>query len=251
MKATALEFRMRMMINLLIIVFGFNAPGSPAWSSFAPVARKPPVLEWLPLQLSHAGLVSFAAGVPLAIVTASLLAGAGAILRIWGSAWLGPSTVTNAQMQAGFVMANGPYRYVRNPLYIGVWCMVAALAFLMQPIGALVSLVLITLFQLRLILGEEAFLSGRLGAPYQAYLRTVPRLVPRLRGAPAPTGRQPHWLRAALTELTPMGIFLAFAFLSWSYDYWLMARVIVVSFGVGLLGRALMLNSGKEPAAIN
>ena len=33
--------------------------------------------------------------------------------------------------------------------------------------------------QFRLILGEEAFLTGQLGEPYREYLRAVPRLIPR------------------------------------------------------------------------
>jgi protein-S-isoprenylcysteine O-methyltransferase Ste14 len=251
MNATHFEFRFRMMINLVIIVFGFNAPGSPSWSAFTGASRQASLLEWLPLQLSRAGLVSFTAATPAVIVIAAILAGLGTTLRIWGSAWLGPGTVINAQMKADSVMADGPYRYVRNPLYLGVWCMIAALAFLMAPVGVLITIPLITLFQLRLIFGEEAFLANQLGPPYQAYLRAVPRLIPRLRGAPPPTGRKPHWMRAVLTELTPVGIFLAFACLSWEYDYWLMLKAIVVSFGIGLIGRALVLGRGNEPAPTN
>ena len=105
----------------------------------------------------------------------------GAILRVWGTAYLGYGTVHHGQMQAGAVMAAGPYRYVRNPLYLGVWCMMAAMAFIMPPTGALFAMTLLTVFSLRLILGEEAYLSAQLGEPYQAYLRAVPRLIPRLR----------------------------------------------------------------------
>jgi len=249
MKATAIEFRLRMLINMVIIVFGFNAPGSPAWNAFTGSPPQAPLLEWLPLQLSRAGLIPFSAATPAMIVIASILAGVGTILRIWGSAWLGPGTVTNSQMMADAVLADGPYRYVRNPLYIGVWCMIASLAFLMTPVGALFTMVLITFFQFRLILGEEAFLALKLGLPYEAYLKAVPRLIPRLRAAQAPTGRKAHWTRAVLTETTPIGVFIAFAVLSWRYEYWLMVKAIVVSFGVGLVGRALVLGNNKEPDA--
>jgi protein-S-isoprenylcysteine O-methyltransferase Ste14 len=246
MKATAIEFRLRMLINMVIIVFGFNAPGSASWSAITGTPSQASLLEWLPLQLSRAGIVSFATAAPAVIVIAAILAGLGTILRIWGSAWLGPGTVINAKMLANAVTADGPYRYVRNPLYLGVWCMIAALAFLMPPVGAVITMLLITLFQLRLILGEEAFLTSQLGSPYQDYLRAVPRLIPRLRGAPAPTGRRPQWLRAVFTEITPLGIFISFACLSWRYDYSLMMKTIVISFGVGLIGRALVVGGNKE-----
>jgi protein-S-isoprenylcysteine O-methyltransferase Ste14 len=114
---------------------------------------------------------------------ATLLAAAGAVLRVWGAAYLGYDTVHHGAMQSGAVMADGPYRFVRNPLYLGGWCMMAAMAFLMPPTGALVAMPLLTIFLLRLILGEEAFLTEKIGEPYRAYLERVPRLIPRLRGS--------------------------------------------------------------------
>jgi len=104
----------------------------------------------------------------------------GAALRIWGTAYLGYGTVHHEQMQAGAVMADGPYRHVRNPLYLGLWCVFAALGFLMPPSGALVTMALLTVFLSRLIIGEEAFLTAQLGQPYRNYLSAVPRLIPRL-----------------------------------------------------------------------
>jgi len=152
-------------------------------------------------------------------------------------------------MLAGTVMADGPYRYVRNPLYLGVWCMVAALAFLMPVSGALFTMTLITVFLLRLILGEEAFLTARLGEPYLNYLHAVPRLIPRLRTTLRPTGNQPHWLRAIASELTPIGVFVAFAAFSWSYSDRLMEKVIMVSFGLSLVARAFMVGNREDSGA--
>jgi len=117
---------------------------------------------------------------------------------------------------------------------------VGALAFLMPPTGALVSMALLTLFLLRLTLGEEAFLTTRLGQPYCEYLQAVPRFFPRLRTSLLSAGAEPHWFRALLTETTPIGIFAAFAVFSWSYDNRLMIRVILVCFGFSLVVRALM-----------
>jgi hypothetical protein len=251
MKATAIEFRLRMLINMVIIVFGFNAQGSPLWNAITGAPLQASLIEWLPLQLSRAGIAPFAAAVPAVIVLASGLAGIAAILRVWGSAWLGPGTVLNAKMKAHDVMAGGPYRYVRNPLYIGVWCMVAALAFLMTPIGALVTMVLITFFQFRLILGEEAFLARQLRAPYQDYLRAVPRLIPRLHTLLPPSTEKPEWMRAFLTELTPIGIFIAIAVVSWRFDYMLMARTILVVFGISLVVRAIMPKAANPASPLS
>jgi len=233
MRASALEFRLRMMINFAIILLGIWAP----WQA---TASRRVLLEWLPLQLSRVGWTSFSVAVPAVIVLASLFAALGALLRVWGTAYLGPATVNSLAMKAGAVVADGPYRYVRNPLYLGLWFMAGALAFLMPPSGALLTMVLITIFLVRLTLGEESFLAARLGSPYHEFLRAVPRFLPRLRNHVPASGARPRWLRAMLAELTPIGIFIAIAFVSWSYNGALMARVILVSFGVSLVVRAFM-----------
>lgn len=239
MRATKIEFRARMLINAIIIVAGFWAPWTAnrsAWAGFGPHVS---LLEWLALHVSRLGLVRFSVAAPVVIGVAAACAAVGAMFRVWGSAYLGAGTVQSSEMQAGTLMAAGPYRYVRNPLYLGLWFMVAALAFLMPPSGALVAIVGITLFQLRLILGEEAFLTQRIGDPYLAYRKAVPRIVPRFRGAPAAAGQRPQWVRAALTELTPIGVFVALAFCSWSYNSELMIRAILIGFGLSLVMRAM------------
>jgi protein-S-isoprenylcysteine O-methyltransferase Ste14 len=236
MKATAIEFRLRMWIMVAVIVLGYWAPWIEAWG----VGQRMSTLAWLPMELSRLGVASFATASAMVIVLGALVAAVGMILRIWGSAYLGYDTVHHEKMQAGGMMADGPYRYVRNPLYLGSWCMMAAMALLMPPTGALFAMVLLTIFLLRLILGEEAFLSGKLGEPYREYLRTTPRLIPRLRGALPAAGDKPQWMTAALGELNAVGIFITLAVLSWSYDHMLMMKGVLISFGASLVVRAVM-----------
>ena len=182
MRASAIEFRLRMVIQIVIVFFGFWAPWAGGWGFAWPISA----LEWLPLEISRLGLASFTVVAPIVIVLGALAALAGAVLRVWGTAYLGYSTVHHGDMQAGAVMADGPYRYMRNPLYMGGWFMMVAVSLLMSPSGALFTVVLMTIFFLRLILGEEAFLAGQLGQPYEEYLHAVPRLLPRLRGGCRP-----------------------------------------------------------------
>jgi protein-S-isoprenylcysteine O-methyltransferase Ste14 len=247
MGASAIEFRLRMPINAVIIILGFWAPWIEAWH----IGRRISLLEWLALELSRTGLVSFAVATPLLLIIAALIAAKAVLFRVWGTAYLGTGTVNSGSMVTGKVMADGPYRYVRNPLYIGVWCMVIAMTFLMPVSGAAFAAVLITIFAFRLTLGEEAFLRVKLGEPYLAYLKAVPRFIPRLRGAPSPAGAKPHWVRALITELTPIGIFVAIVALSRNYDRELASRIILVFFGASLVIRALMpgirVNSEQEP----
>ena len=234
-----------MMINATIILLGFWAPWIEAWG----IGRRMTLLEWLPLELGRWGMLRFTVAVSVVIVLGAILAAIGAILRVWGTAWLGTGTVNSFEMKAGEVMADGPFRYVRNPLYIGVWFMVAGLAFIMPVTGALFTVVLIGVFLMRLILGEEAFLSKQIGEPYDRYRRAGPRLIPRLRPSLPAAGGRPQWIRAVLAELTPIGVFVALAFLSWSYDSRLMGRAILIFFGASLIMRALMPKTPAAPKA--
>jgi protein-S-isoprenylcysteine O-methyltransferase Ste14 len=247
MKATAIEFRLRVAIMVAVIWMGFWAPWIEAWRDSAGLTRRVALIEWLPLELSRLSLVSFAAAAPAVIVIAALIAAIAAALRIWGTAYLGPGAVNNFQMKAGALMVCGPFRYVRNPLYLGSWCMFAAMAFLMPPSGALFVMIVLTVFLLRLILAEEAFLTAQLGDPYRAYFRAVPRLFPRLLTTLPPTGQKPRWLRSVLSELNPIGVFLILAVFSWSYDNRLMIRAILISFGISLVVRALVPEIRQTP----
>ena len=244
MKASAIEFRLRMAIMAAIVTLSFWAP----WIEVLGIGKRIPLLEWLALELSRLGLVPFTVATPFVILAAALIAAAAAILRVWGTAYLGVFTVHSMQMKAGAVMAEGPYRHLRNPLYLGSWCMFAAMAFVMPASGALFAMPLLTFFLLRLILGEEAFLISRIGEPYRAYLRTVPRLFPRLRSTLPPSVSKPRWLNSAVSELNPIGVFVILAFLSWSYNNRLMVRAIIVSFGLSLVVRALMPGFKPEPS---
>ena len=236
MNAGTFLFRFRMLIMACILFIGFWAP----WIQLLGVGSRISLLEWLALELSRAGLLRFTFATPVVIVCGALIAALGAVLRIWGSAWLGHGIVINSNMQAAALMADGPYRYVRNPLYLGLMCMIAAMSLIMSASGALFVLIVVPLLMLALIRGEEAFLAGQIGEPYRVYLSAVPRLFPRLRTPLASSGNQPHWVQALLSEINPIGVFITIACLSWTYDNSLMLRAVLITFGVSLVVRALL-----------
>lgn len=242
MRASAWEFRLRVVIMVGIISLGFWAPWIQAWDMGGRVS----LLEWLALETSRTGLLRFTDATVAVIVLAMAISALGAILRVWGTAYLGAGVVNHVEMKAGAVMADGPYRYVRNPLYMGTWCMIAAVSFAMPATGALFTVVLLTLFLLRLILGEEQFLAGQLGEAYAAYKRAVPRLCPRLRGGLPQSGHKARWIRGVLAETNGIGLFLIFAVLSWRYDNHLMMRAILINFGISLVLRALTVGGDSD-----
>src|SRR5580658_1909857 len=108
MKASAIEFRLRMVINMVIICLGFWAPWIEIWG----IGSRITLLEWLALEISRLGLLRFTAATPFVIVCGALIAALGVVFRIWGSAWLGHSVVLDSRMHGASLMADGPYRYV-------------------------------------------------------------------------------------------------------------------------------------------
>ena len=118
------------------------------------------------------------------------------------------------------------------------------------PSGALFTVILVGIFSLRLIFGEEAILASQFGEPYREYLRAVPRIVPRLRSSLPHGEARPRWLAGITMEVNAIGIFVSIAFLSWTYNNLLVIKALVVSFGISLIVRAMMpRREDRTPAA--
>ncbi len=237
MKATQFEFRFRLLIILLIYALGFWAPWTWASGRFGP----PAATAWLALATTLARWGLHLDQATLLVTGLAILFGlTGAVLRVWGTAFLGASIVHSGPMLAGSVMAAGPYRYVRNPLYLGSWFLGLSIAILMPPSGALVFVVVLGLFYFRLILGEEGFLAGQIGEAYVEYRRQVPRLVPSLRPRIAESTARPQWLLSLVAEFLPVSYPLCLAVLAWRYDPLLLIRCLVICFGLSLVLRAFL-----------
>jgi hypothetical protein len=144
------------------------------------------------------------------------------------------------------VVADGPYRYVRNPLYLGSWLNLLALALLMPASGAVFAIAMLIAFHLRLIFSEEAFLRAKLGEPYAAYCAKVPRVLPALRPQVAASGARPRWGQAALAEIFMWGSAVSFAVLGWRYNATLLLQCVLVSLGVALVVKAFASGRGEK-----
>ena len=201
--------------------------------------------------LSQYGGLSIAEAFRLLLVLAIVCAFAAALLRTWGSAYLGAKIVESGtlhmarQAPAGIIEA-GPYRYVRNPLYLGTILHTLALALVMPGSGAIFILVVIPFLQLRLILIEESFLREQLGTSYESYLARVPRLLPALRPRISPRLLTAHWPQAALGEIYMWGVAISFAMAGWWYNPSLLIQCVVISFGLSLVIRALVPRGAKS-----
>jgi len=82
------------------------------------------------------------------------------------------------------LIANGLYRHVRNPMYLGVLAVIAGQALLLGDIGLIIYTAFVWLaFHIFIVAYEEPTLRRRYGAEFEDYCTRVPRLLPRLRPA--------------------------------------------------------------------
>ena len=95
--------------------------------------------------VAKTGVMGIAAAFDVLLVVGIVLATAGAWWRTWAAAYLAPEVVRSGEMHAAMV-ADGPYRHVRNPLYLGAMLHGLALMLLMPVSGAMFVLVLVPVF---------------------------------------------------------------------------------------------------------
>jgi protein-S-isoprenylcysteine O-methyltransferase Ste14 len=105
-----------------------------------------------------------------------------------------------AGLRTESLVADGPYRRVRNPLYLGNALIAVGLGVMMNRIGFPVAVLATAVFCYRLILREEAELGATQGKPYQAYRSSVPRLWPSPWPRLPSAGAQPRWAQGFKAE---------------------------------------------------
>jgi len=247
MGATAFEYRYRFLLQVLLFVLGFWAPWNLAWH-LDPAGPNAHVWGVLASALAATGWLSIVAAFNGLLLLGIAFAALGAWLRTWGAAYLGYNVVQAQGMHGNGVVAEGPYRYLRNPLYLGTWLHTLALGLLMPPSGAIFAVLTIGLYQLRLIFAEEPFLAVKLGQPYLDYCARVPRIVPSLTPRVAAGTARPHWLQAMLGEIYMPCVAASFAIFGWRYNELLLIRCVLVSLGVSLVVRAVLPRNAAQTA---
>jgi len=80
------------------------------------------------------------------------------------------------------LVVGGLYRYLRNPMYVGVGLVIAGQCVAFRSVALVVWLALFTAAVTAFVVGyEQPTLRARYGASYDAYRRMVPAVIPRLR----------------------------------------------------------------------
>ncbi|HTV07646.1 MAG TPA: isoprenylcysteine carboxylmethyltransferase family protein [Candidatus Aquilonibacter sp.] len=243
MGATKFEYRFRWFLHAVIFTLGFWAP----WCDALGWTR---LRTWLVLSswLSRTGWLSFIAATDGVLIAAIVLLTLGAWLRVWGASYVGVSVVQSPQMHGDALLADGPYRRTRNPLYLGTILHTCGLSILMPPSGAVFCIVLVWLLQVRLALAEEPFLTAGFGEPYMAYRNAVPRFLP----APSPqvpaAGKKPHWVQGVFGEIYMVGVVITYVVFGWNFNSMLMIRGVLISLGAWIVVKAFLPRPKETPA---
>ncbi|MGH9510847.1 MAG: methyltransferase family protein [Terriglobales bacterium] len=136
---------------------------------------QPPWRPFLPPVAALTGI----AGIVFCVFTVSLAAGSGwlleAAVRTLGKQWALPARLVEGHK----LITVGPYAYVRNPIYTGMFGMLIATGLAMEHWIALI--VAVVIFAIGLVIrvrSEEKLLRTAFGAEFEEYAKRVPAVVP-------------------------------------------------------------------------
>ncbi|HST31036.1 MAG TPA: isoprenylcysteine carboxylmethyltransferase family protein [Chthoniobacterales bacterium] len=193
MRATKFEFERRFWIIMAIYFTGFMLA----------TVDLVPFIVWV----RHLIAPSITRGTSEAETFARIMIGIGALLvflaaaiRTWGAAYLRTDVVHDTAQHSEALIADGPFRYVRNPLYFANLPMAAGIGILATRSGFLVLVLANWIFVYRLIFREEEALRESQGESYLAYCRSVPRFWPSLKPRVPSGNLRPQWGQAFAGE---------------------------------------------------
>lgn len=148
----------------------------------------------------------------------AVLAAAGALIRTWASAYLHSHIVHDGALHTEGVVADGPYRHLRNPLYLGNFLLALAMGLISSRLGFVVLMIGTCFIFFRLIGREEAELLASQGESYRRYYDTVPRLWPAFKPRVPASGTRPLWGQAILGETLFWVLVVACVWMAVTFD---------------------------------
>ncbi len=201
MRATYWEFKNRALVIGLLIFAAFGLYSLDSQNVTAAFANA----------LEHRFGLNADTTARVLLFAAALLVGLAALLRTWASAYLETNVVYASNVQTATLVAAGPYRFVRNPLYLANVLLAVGIGSMMSRTGFVFGVLAMVIFSYRLIFREEDQLRLAQTAQYAAYLRAVPRLWPSLTSRLPASAQLPNWKAGYKAESWYWGFALAVA----------------------------------------
>ncbi|WP_158749953.1 isoprenylcysteine carboxylmethyltransferase family protein [Acidobacterium sp. S8] len=138
---------------------------------------------------SHLGVQQKDLIVRLLYSAATVTAAASAILLTAATAYRPDGTSS----KRNHLQIDGPFRYVRNPHYLGYFLLLTALGTFQSRLGLPVMLMVETVFLVRLMGHEEMLLERKYREFFVHYRQAVPRIIPSLRARIKASREVPLW----------------------------------------------------------
>ena len=127
-------------------------------------------------------MLVFAQPTPLSLVAGFCVALCGELVRLWGVSVAGTETRTTGRVGGTHLFIDGPFGYVRNPLYVGnltIYVGVGVMANALAPYLAVVAFGFFLVQYSMIVTKEEEYLRSTFGDEYERYVKEVPRFIPR------------------------------------------------------------------------
>jgi len=139
----------------------------------------------------------------LSLVGGFLIVVCGEFIRLWGVAIAGSETRTTGPVGGTYLITQGPFSFVRNPLYVGNMLMYFGVGLMSNTPILATSALLFFFFQYSLIVSlEEEYLVRTFAGEYVKYTKAVPRFIPTLSRYQGGNTLQPEldWKRGVTSE---------------------------------------------------
>jgi protein-S-isoprenylcysteine O-methyltransferase Ste14 len=123
--------------------------------------------------LMRPNLYSILSGLPLILM--------GELIRIWAVSYAGSETRTTDGVGGSNLVTQGPFSYVRNPLYLGnilIYVGIGIMSFALFPYLQIFAFTFFTFQYYCIILNEEEYLKNAFGEKFSVYIKSVNRFVP-------------------------------------------------------------------------
>ena len=138
----------------------------------------------------------------------------GEAIRFWGVSIAGSETRTTGAVGATNLITDGPFGYVRNPLYVGNILMYVGIGIMsnaLVPYLALAAFVWFVIQYHLIVSREEEHLKTAFGDEYAVYCKNVPRFIPRITKYSGEHSfhREPNFSRGIQSEMRTLQAFVA------------------------------------------
>jgi len=128
-------------------------------------------------------MVVFAQPSMQTLLVGACIALLGELFRFWGVAIAGSETRTTGDVGGTYLVTNGPFAFVRNPLYVGNILLYAGAGVMSNALFPWLLIITILWFYVQytlIVSKEEEYLAQRFGDAYADYAAKVGRFFPRV-----------------------------------------------------------------------